>query len=134
MFNFLRQDRGGISPRPRGNGNFCDDEIVSCAPANVASEVGAFKSLIFQSNTNATAKSRSLRLAASISFLISFLITRRMQTHGVKMLVKIRSKNERGFFRKNPIDPLVRTLRPFPEGPVSLLVEIGGLASTVRAK
>lgn len=72
MFNSLRPDGGRISPGPRGHGNFRGDEIVSCTLANVASEVRAFKSLIFQSKTNATAQSRSTLLASSISFLFFY--------------------------------------------------------------
>lgn len=80
MFNSLRQDGGWISPGSQGYGNFRDDEIVSCAPANVACEVRAFKSLIFQSNTNASSKSHLLRLAASFFYLFILYYTSNTDT------------------------------------------------------
>lgn len=113
MFNSLRLDGGWISRGPRGHGNFRDDEIVSGALANVASEVRAFKPLIFQSNTNATAQSRSPLLASSVYFVF-FFFTHQTQAQGVKMVVKIESGSqpERYFFSssgQSPIHPLVRT-------------------------
>lgn len=113
MFNSLHPDGGRISPGPRGHGNFRGDEIVSCTLANVASEVRAFKSLIFQSKTNATAQSRSMLLASSIYFLF---FTHQTKTQGVKMVAEIASRSQAErcffFFGTIPIHPLVLTVSP----------------------